>query len=270
MKKILTASLLVLISLMSCFLYTSLKWFIHYDTIIEIFIPAKKNILKKEKFQEIVIEWDKEIIFSECFLNINNSKYFIREDVKIISERTKMSGNKYDLRDICTNTQKNKFIFLYNNRIWRYDKNLDVVEISEVDNIKEEYNLFYPPKFYKNNFSQWKYKLFKFYENYLNNKLYNQGFWKRTNNIISISNYGEILKWSNSSKYLEHDENINYCIRGWTKGWYKTLCFINIFYEYNYITNKVIINKYCSYYFDDEGNIKTLEKCIKIKKANSN
>lgn len=271
-NKLIIIWLLFSILFISIFLYISFKWVNYYGLLIEIFHPYEYKSLKKN---EKKINWLQEIKFSQCSSYNKNKQYFDNIDVINLTEKIienwywKFYQAEYPkiLLEYCHNKEKTKYIFIFNDKIWRYDKSNNILELNDPENSSElrikrwEYII-------PENINAWTLDLVQNYYEYLDNKFYNQWFWKREENFIRVNSFWRNITWSNrwwvrefTKMFLENEKNENYCIQGLTPKWNAPICFADIYYKYDYIDNNLFIDRYCTYYFDDFWEIQILEKC---------
>ena len=64
------------------------------------------------------------------------------------------------------------------------------------------------------------------------------------------------------TKLFSNKKNLDYCSNGLTPLGRKSLCFVDVDYEFDYLNNSIKESKICSYYTDDNGEKQVLEKCF--------
>lgn len=272
-KKLITILLLSTIFFISIFLYTSIKWADYYGLLNEIFQPIEYKPLKK--IEQKNINWTQEIEFSQCF-SYNKSKQYLA-NIDVVHLTKKIIENWYAkfyrveypkiLLEYCHNQEKTKYIFIFNDKIWRYDKLNNILELNDPEN-SYELRIKSWEHIISENINAWTLDLIENYYEYLDSKFYNQWFWKREGNFIKVNSFWRNITWSNrlwvrdlTKMFLENEKNENYCIQGLTPKWNAPICIANIYYKYDYINNDLFIDRYCTYYFDDFWEIQILEKC---------
>lgn len=219
------------------------------------------------------INWDTDIEFSFCDNKFNYDEssqisFNQTENVKLLESKT---GEDFPLfiSEYCTNQTADKFIFSASDKqpekIWRYDKNLDIFEEVEFKSFVFPWISHFWYSHRSRNY--WDISLEKYYEEYSQEKIVSRGFWKKEWNIIPFINYWVSIIWHAEVwqayvfKFLDK-KNIDYC-NGWiTPGWKLSVCFADVYYRYDYIENIIYEDKICSYYIDDFWNTQVLEKCF--------
>jgi hypothetical protein len=204
-----------------------------------------------------------------------NKKYFDSIEVKLLTDKiiedwhAPFYKEKYSniLLEYCSNKEKDKYIYLFGNSVWRYDKKENLLDFLEPWNVEEE-RIRRGNIIYRYSVNAGTHDLINEYDKYIEDKFYNQGFWKRDWTYIDIHSYGRNITWINrwwirdfTKKFIEKKRNEDYCIQWLTPNGNAPVCFADITYSYNYINHDLFINKFCTYYFDDNWKIQTLEKC---------
>lgn len=198
----------------------------------------------------------------------NKQDFYETEDVKLLFEKLNT------IREYCKTSDWNKYIFwAYNDflfpdiKIFTYDKSLDKIWITD-ENI---YFRSYIEKWWDiSPRNYWDISLEKYLENYIQSKNKLAWFWVKNWNIIPFSTYWVSITWhqesapwvfSNIGQFFSQKTR-NYCQSGLTPEWKLSVCFVDIFYDYNFVENRISQSRICSYYIDDNWEIKTLEKCL--------
>ncbi len=241
-----------------------------------------KNPLEEEK------KWDwsffnKDIKFIKCdsLFKYKNLENFYKTDINL-----KKINNiifKQDLRfndwiiEYCRNQKSTKYLIVsrkYNSlRIYQYDTSLKIIK-------KSSYKWYFN-KYFIDWYYDWRWErnygdtsLEKFLNEYIKNKSNLSGFWLNFKGEIPFSVYWVSLIWCaewcapwpfSSIMQFFSRKTIKYCNSGLTSSWKLSVCFADIFYDYNIKENKIEEKRLCSYYIDDNWNIRKLEKCIDFK-----
>jgi len=224
--------------------------------------------------------FDKNIKFTKCdkLSKYENEAEFLKTDknIKIISKLFFDRNPWYSkwVIEYCRNEDYSKYIWVVDDywdlKFFQFDwisKKIKKAKFNWVfnkiyiDSNKDIVNRDY-----------WNNALDKFHLDYLKNKAHLQGFWLKNKNIIPYSNYWvsitgskEWAPWILSDKFqFFSDKTRKYCEWWLTPKWYLPVCFVDIFYEFDYIKNVVEEKKVCSYFINDRWIAQTLEKCFDI------
>lgn len=178
--------------------------------------------------------------------------------------------------EYCRNKKADRYIFyvwyLYKQDRYiflQYDKNLEISEVAAQNNfVTTTVNSSWEISFR----NYWDISLEKYFTEYKERMRYNQWFWKKKWDEIEfnafwvpmtghketapspISEYYKILK----------EPNLNFCEWWLTKWWKLSVCFADIYYNYNYIKNEITQTKICPFFINDNWEIKQLQDCFKI------
>lgn len=249
--------------------------------ISENFSEEKEKILEEKK-----IIWDENIKFSKCddlssYKDDKNwrDKFNNTDEISILTKKIESDFEWWpyshpDFYWYCK-SEDWKYIFWFNSlfsiQTWRYDENLDVMEFSDLD-LKSIHYVDFP--WHKRHRNYWDISLEKYYSEYAESKKTQNWFWRKNWNIISFSVYWQWMTWQAESapwffdmwkgKFLS-EKNVKYCDTWLTKWWKLSVCFNDTFYDYNFVENKLIEKKFCSYYVNDNWEIKVLESCKELK-----
>lgn len=240
-----------------------------------------------EESKEDKFLWDENIEFTHCesLVNYKDEKridFFEKEDVKLLTEKIRdYESERNDLlpygrfpwliSEYCKTQDWNKFLFSAEAKVpttlWIYDKELDLIEPTKLNNFVFRGLWKYIP--YRN---YWDISLEKYLKDYWQTKSSLNWFWKRNWNIIEYRNYAVPLIWqAESAPWYFSDKReffskstVDYCDWGLTPAWKLSVCFADVFYEFDFVKNILTESRVCSYYIDDNWNIKTLEKCFDL------
>ncbi len=269
-------SIIITVFLSSYYMFNEWKYEIIEPVNNDIFNISIDN--KKDNISGVIkISWSDDIEFTYCesLINYENNRadFFQSEDVSLLRNQIdKYNGKtKYFpvlVSEYCKTKDWNKYIFTANDKrpkqIWRYDKELDIFEVSELKSFVFD-SIDFWVHFWRRNY--WDISLEKYFENYRNKKEKLNWFWKKNGNIIPFMNYWVSLIWSAEMwqmyawRFLS-DWNLDYC-NSWLTPWWKlSVCFADIYYSYDLNTNRLYEDKICSYFIDDNWNINTLQKCF--------
>lgn len=247
-----------------------------------------EKLQEKESSQNTSLAWDKEIPFIKCesiltYKEEERSDFYKNPDVILLQEKIKLYNTQFNedyfaglphfVREYCKSEDGTKFIFSAESKVplsfWRYDKTLDIIEETSLINFVFPYvENFWIPERYGND------SLSPLLVKYIKDHNSKQGFWKRTKNIIEYKTYGYSLVWhpesapwlfSNFWEFFT-EKNIDYCQKWLTPEGKNSVCFVNITYHFDYLKNEFYESEICSFYYDDWGNIRPLEKCFQVKK----
>lgn len=205
------------------------------------------------------ISWSSWIDFSNCFIRTreNYENFKQDENVKLLEKRIDIYNKDWNddrfawlpigIDWYCISPDKNQFVFQASDKVppafARYDKTLDIIEkSSQVFPTFAIYNIFwsYDPLIQK--FTK---KQYIFQEN---EKLYLKISW------VSLIR--------NENEAFFKQKNLDYCSNGLTPLGRKSLCFVDVDYEFDYLKNSIKESKICSYYIDDNWEKQVLEKCF--------
>jgi len=232
------------------------------------------------------ISWDEDTNFDFCdsiSKYWENSEFWNRSDfltkwdswmlMKKIDEYNDDENNSWNkfpiiLSQYCKSEDWTKFIFSINDKVpyvlWMYDKELDIIKKSTF-----KYQIFPEIAFWNNIWTRYygDISLEKYYEQYLEDKLIENWFVESTWNIIEHVNYWVSLIWKPQSwienwKKILTEENLKYCSSWLTNWWKLSVCFADVYYKYDLSENTLYEDKICSYYIDDNWEIKKLQDCI--------
>jgi len=248
---------------------------------------SENNISEKiEITPEKKIVWDENIKFTKCddYSNYdrNNDEsrklFYKSNEVSILTEKLNKDFEWWPYSDpfvqwYCKNDDW-KFIFWFTSvsliQLWKFDKELNLIELTDYI-WKFDQHINYPWKI--RNRDYWDRSLEKYYSEFADSKEKINWFWKKNWNNIPFSIYWQWMTWTAESapwffqmwkaEFLK-ENTVRYCDKWLTKNWKLTVCFVNIFYNFNFIENKITEEKICTYYVNDNWEIKTLENCKEL------
>lgn len=259
---------------------------------IEEKILEEKNISenfseeKEKKLEKKKIIWDENIKFTKCddYSNYdrNNDEsrklFYNSNEVSVLTEKLNedFEWRTYTWPSVlwyCWNDDW-KYVFWYVSVssiwLWIYDEGLNLIELTDYV-WKFDQNINYPWKIRDRNY--WDRSLEKFYLEYVDSKKKINWFWKKNWNNIPFSVYWQWMTWQAESapwffqmwkdEFLK-ESSIKYCNKWLTQNWKLTMCFVNTFYNFDFIKNEIVEEKICTYYVDDNWEIKTLENCKEL------
>ena len=252
---------------------------------------SEKAVVKTENNSNLIIEEEKsewsffdwEIKFTKCdnLAKYKNKELFFKTDENLETIYNLINLEKYskwDIIEYCKNWNSRKYIFVFDwfywKKIYQYDSFKKIVYKSKIKWFfnKNSIETFYTKKRDRIR-NYWDDSLKKFLEKYIKSKENIAWFWLKYKNIIPYSVYWKSLIWcaecapwvfSSYSQFFS-DKTREYCETWLTEWWKLSVCFADIFYEYDYVKNEIEEKRVCSYYISDNWNIETLEKCFDIK-----
>lgn len=288
MKKILI--IILAIFLTSCTKNLDILEPINIDNkvLIEASDEYQKNIFKSNSIKQKII-WDKNIRFTYCdnLSKYNNKEdYYQSEDFLLLKEKIKNKiyytnyNIKYNfpkkINEFCKTNDSTKYILWWTTKyntiiIWKYDKILDTFEVID---FKWNFNKYYMNKWWNISWrNYWDTSLEKYYYKYVESKKDITWFWIKNKNIIPFANYWVSITWSAESApwifsdilHLFSNKSREYCEWWLTPEWKLSVCFVDIFYDIDFVKNEIKDSRVCSYYVDDTWKVKILEKCFDFK-----
>lgn len=217
--------------------------------------------------------WKKDISFDKCDSILNyksRAEWLQSKEVKLLSEKSKnVQANVEDrfpfkdrfpfiIQEYCKS--KSWLYILYAQdkmprHFARYDKNTDKFEVAKMKLSTSDHIPFF---FFhwKNNFDTTRY-LIKYQKD--NEK--SSWFGKRNWDIVKFS-----VHWIRPHRLLYEKvipkDKSKRCRNMLTPKWNPTVCFVNIFYDYNFKKNIIYEKKACSYAFNDNWSIFSLWECV--------
>lgn len=248
-----------------------------------------ENIWEKEKEQKDITQkilWDENAKFTYCDSLSKYDKqddYYKTDDIILLEKAIENITYSTDynitynfpkkIAEFCKTNDSKKYILWwiteYNTIIlWKYDKDLDLFEVIE---FKWNFSKYYMNKWW---FITWRnygdISLEKYYKEYIESKKDITWFWIKNKNIIPFANYWVTITWhAESAPWIFSDilqffsqSTREYCEWWLTSEWKLSVCFVDIFYDVDLDKNEIKDSRVCSYYVDDNWEIKTLEKCF--------
>jgi hypothetical protein len=237
---------------------------------------------KKERVKDkIKIYWNNNIKFTYCdsLSNYKNKEDFYNRDKDFNKFNSNVSLKdfwKWEIIEYCRTNDFKKYIFvnkIYNTlEIYKYDVDLNIYELVDYKWYFDKRYIEAP--FINDDRDYWDISLWKYLNEYIKNKSTLEWFWLKNKNIIPFSIYWRSLLWCAegcapwpfaSIYQFFSKKTIDYCNSWLTKWWKLSVCFADIFYEYDLIKNSIEEKRVCSYYIEDDWSINKLEKCIDFK-----
>lgn len=273
MKKILSIAILLLLS--SCTENTSLIESENIDSKTNVLVSDTKKI--EEDISNKIV-WNNDIKFTFCdsLSNYGDIEEFnkIDDNIREFSKITFDKNPRYTMWAIeyCRTSDFKKYIIIWNEYssliIYKYE--------TDTKNIEEAELKWFLNSRYIN--SSWirgirnygDISLEKYLNKYIESKKSVSWFGIKNNNIIPFTNYWVSITWhAESAPWIFADKRqffsqstIDYCSWWLTPKWKLSVCFADIFYDFDLVKNEIKESRICTYYIDDNWEIKTLERCF--------
>lgn len=260
----------------------------------EVPTSVNQDIQEEEKVEKSIgFDWSEDTDFTYCdsLSNYENNddfynndeyikKYYDEEIVPEISQSRYNFDPKFidGILEYCRTSDSKKYIFVVGSYsyIHIYELETDTMELKKAISNNYHNSNTYEDRiklhWYHTSRNYGDTSLDKYYFDYIDSKESISLFWLKNKNIIPFSTYWVNISWLAESapwvfawiwQNFEHSSQ-EYCDRWLTPEWKLAVCFMDVFYDYDFVENIITDSRVCSYYIDDNWEIKTLEKCFDI------
>lgn len=243
----------------------------------------ESKVIEPEKVLENIFTEDTEFSYCDGISQYENSdEYEDTAEIKLLVQ--KLTEREYDdtypnanidnIGEYCRSSDGTTYIFwAYNDfknarvHLFSYDTTWDTLR--EVENNIYFWN-YIENSWYISDRNYWDRSLEKYFIEYIDSKKDISGFWVKNGSIVPFSRYWVTISWHaesapwvfvNIREYFSQKTR-EYCSRWLTPEGKLSICFVDIFYDYNFVDNSISESRICSYYIDDMWELQTLEKCI--------
>lgn len=215
--------------------------------------------------------------------------YHSRGEVQVLLEKLKSikyseefpNSNFNNIWEYCVSPERNQYIFWAHNDYKSYSIHLFHYNTQDDILTEVEPNNYFTSDYYgsivNNSFAigirnYGDIILEQYLTSYRDSKKDLFWFGLRQGNTIPFANYGSSITGLQESApgvfsdiyQFFSQQTRDYCQSGLTPEWKLSVCFVDIFYDYDFVANTISESRVCSYYIDDDGAIQTLEKCFDI------